>query len=675
MKKLMLFAFLFPATLLAQPDLQGNYPTQNQPNWKWVQKIDGLRCETITASSLNDKDELFVTGIVENTGGGELHSSNGNSGVIKEENDPLKRYYSRLFVAKYDTFGNLKWHITSTGQEGIHPWCMTTDLEGNVIVGGNFRSTIVLQSKNGKSQTIQAARFSDFQTPGGALNYFIAKYDNNGNLLWTKTGLNNSNSYAKQIKTDKNNNVYVLAYCTSNSISFNDYSLVANADSKNGYVYNFSLLLLKYSPQGTEEWITYGGEMNAQFFTLSDDGLVHVWGLFMSKSKIWNTNGKLYNLPGYDTLQMNELIIDKQGNLIQVVPAFNAMRLFMMHKMVQDKEGNYYALVYAYTGGFRNNDNSYNISFNNKIEKTLEFDYFLVKFDINQNMLWKVKFSGKYSDKPLDITLDISGDPIVSGWYWWQTTIYDAKGKSESNESHQKTILISAFTKNGALKWRAETGTMNHKEYDEFCHLNVSRNNALIICETVSHPFKLGSIEVDIKGQSGWPFSAPNPQNLKVYEFSDACIAMTGRKSVKIDTIKKQKDTILPVINLDTTQQIAVARIPVKGKSFDTVQIYNPPKTDPVINMGDSAKYTLLLFPSPVTRSSRLVNLEIEVSKSSKMNLVITDQNGKIIDRISENIPAGLYKRQINVDTYLPGLYYFTFVIDKIKSVKKLVVL
>lgn len=675
MKKLILFAFLFPALLLAQPDLQGNYPTQSQPNWKWVQKIDGTNCESITASSMNNKDELFVTGIVESRAGGELHSANGKNGIISEEKDPLKWYHSRLFIAKYDTFGNLKWHITSSSQTDIHPWCISTDNDGNVIVGGNFRGTVVLNSKDGKNKTIQAARFSDFQTPGGALNYFIAKYDNNGNLLWTKTGLNNSNSYAKQIKTDKYNNVYVLAYCTSNSISFNDYSLVANADSKNGYVYNFSLLLLKYSPQGAEEWIIYGGEMNAQFFTLSDDGLVHVWGLFMSKSKIWNTNGKLYNLPGYDTLQMNELIFDNQGNLTKVIPAFNALKLFMMHKMVQDKEGNYYTLVYAYTGGLSSNDNSYKISIDNKIEKTLNFDYYLIKFDINQKFIWKVKFSGKNIDKPLDIVLDKFGDPIVSGWYWWQTTIYDAKGKSESNESHQKTILISSFTKNGALKWRAETGTMNHKDYDEFCHLNVSSNNALILCETVSHPFKLGSNEIDIKGQSGWPFSAPNPQNLKVYEFSDACIAMTGIKSVKIDTIKKQKDTILPAINLDTTQQIVGVRIPVIGKSFDTVQIYNPPKKDPVINMGDSAKYTLLLFPSPVTRGSRLVNLEIEVSKSSKMNLVITDQSGKIIDRISKNLPEGIYKQQINVDTYAPGLYYFTFVIDKIKSVKKLVVL
>ena len=74
------------------------------------------------------------------------------------------------FIAKYDFNGNLVWARQPDSQENATAYHVALDEDKNIYVSGTFRNEIAFGN-------------SRFKT-GGSPDVFIAKYNNNGNLLW-----------------------------------------------------------------------------------------------------------------------------------------------------------------------------------------------------------------------------------------------------------------------------------------------------------------------------------------------------------------------------------------------------------------------------------------------------------------------------------------------------------
>jgi hypothetical protein len=113
-----------------------------------------------------------------------------------------------FFIAKYDTFGNVVWVRGATSMSADEGLSVATDPLGGVYVSGAFSNTII---------------FGSNVLNGGNYAMFILKYDDSGNVIWTKTfGGNNAESCST---LNYQTNVLIL------SGVFNSDTLIFDADT------------------------------------------------------------------------------------------------------------------------------------------------------------------------------------------------------------------------------------------------------------------------------------------------------------------------------------------------------------------------------------------------------------------------------------------------------------
>lgn len=157
------------------------------------------------------------------------------------------------FVAKYDANGNLLW----TRQVGA--------------AGGDTEGKAIVVDNNGVYVTGTTNAAISNQKKIGSLDYFIAKYDTNGSLLWTvESGAYSYLTSLQGITADSLGNIYASGYTSGN---------MDGAGSN----YGGSLLVVKYDMNGNKIWLKQiradGASSNAVFngAGISVDGANNVY--------------------------------------------------------------------------------------------------------------------------------------------------------------------------------------------------------------------------------------------------------------------------------------------------------------------------------------------------------------------------------------------------------------
>lgn len=112
----------------------------------------------------------------------------------------LSLTYGNLFVAKYDSAGNVLWAnqaVLSNVNSGVQGHAITTDTLGYIYVGGDFIGTITLGSFILSSPNFESI--------------FLAKYSPDGNLIWAKQsiGLDNTEWGIGGISIDNAKHIYI----------------------------------------------------------------------------------------------------------------------------------------------------------------------------------------------------------------------------------------------------------------------------------------------------------------------------------------------------------------------------------------------------------------------------------------------------------------------------------
>jgi len=191
----------------------------------WLQRYDGPASgdDSASAIAVDGSGNVYVTG------------------QIKIQSSPP--YELRGYgTVKYGPAGNLIWArwINPPPYQFDYAYDVAVDGSGNVYITGKGH--------------------------GVSLDYLTAKYNINGNLLWTRTynGPGNSDDFASAITIDGSGNVYVTGQSTGSGTGL-DYATV------------------KYDPAGTQLWDRrYNGTGNTDDFasaiTLDGSGNVYVGG-------------------------------------------------------------------------------------------------------------------------------------------------------------------------------------------------------------------------------------------------------------------------------------------------------------------------------------------------------------------------------------------------------------
>lgn len=174
-----------------------------------------------------------------------------------------------IFLAKYDSAGQLLWTETMGGPENDQGRYVTVDAAQNVIAGGWVSSHLAIRNT---STFIIGKREEDI---------FAVKYTPNGTLIWARVigGTFDERIYA--IDTDQNNDIYFMG--TLDSL------LVINGDSLRNRHLNrpTDIFILKYDAAGNYRWgQTLGHYYNDLSFDLivPNNQEIYIAGMYQDTS-------------------------------------------------------------------------------------------------------------------------------------------------------------------------------------------------------------------------------------------------------------------------------------------------------------------------------------------------------------------------------------------------------
>lgn len=365
--------------------------------------LDGI---TINAISVDGAGHIYITGnyIGNATFFGTKHTSIGSS---------------EIYLAKLTQSGDLIW-LRTAGGYGVgnynqnEPYALCIDGSGNCYVTGRYFKTAIFDTI-----TISATLPNEF---------FIAKYNSDGNIVWAKSGGGDfgiHNGFG--IACDTEGNTFVTGDFFGHLLI--DGNVIDAGDPEQ------KMFIAKYSPSGKTLWakeIGSGGYYGiAAALCLDKNGNSYITGFFRSTINFGLT-ALTFNR-SVIAYAMLEVKYDPDGNFIWAVKSDGAEQNTRGLAICGDPQGNTYI-----TGGF-----SKKTSFGSTtLTKDSGSSTFVTKLDSQGNFLWAKQTGGNGSNSGNGIALQTTGEILVGGGFT-DTVTFDSKILVSSGGSD---VFIAALT-------------------------------------------------------------------------------------------------------------------------------------------------------------------------------------------------------------------------------------
>jgi len=121
-----------------------------------------------------------------------------------------------LFIAKYDSNGNVIWARRAGGTKNDIGYSIATDHSGNVYISGGFTSHTI---------SFDTITFTNPNANFFNLELFVVKYNATGNVVWAKSAGGVNSDQARSIAVDTADNVYIAGSFSSPTITFDTITL------------------------------------------------------------------------------------------------------------------------------------------------------------------------------------------------------------------------------------------------------------------------------------------------------------------------------------------------------------------------------------------------------------------------------------------------------------------
>lgn len=376
------------------------------PVWNWARSASGNSTDEASTVATDTFGNVYISGY--------YSSDSIVIGNVVLKNAGLS--FNDLFIAKYDPLGNLVWAQRFGGSSNDRGTAITTDNVGNVYLTGYFYSPKI---GFGTDTLINAGNVGDI---------FIVKFDNLGNILWTKREGAAALEIPHAIHVDGNNNIIVVGRFSSNSITFGS-TILTLAGS-------MDVFIVKYDASGNLLWVKgAGGGSNDEGYSLSTDvsGNIYLSGYFTQPS-----NFGTIRLTSAGQADLFLAKYDPAGNVLWAKRAGGdgddrAVAL------KTDASGN------SYVTGFYTNDS---ISFGSILIPDEAVDNsFVAKYDTDGNVVWAKGLGGDIEAEDLTI---FDSDVYVCGTFNADTLNYGPS--SLICEGSTDFFLLNCDT-NGNPKW------------------------------------------------------------------------------------------------------------------------------------------------------------------------------------------------------------------------------
>ncbi|MCX6292069.1 MAG: SBBP repeat-containing protein [Bacteroidetes bacterium] len=222
----------------------------------WAVRVGGLSDDKILSVAIDrtGSGNVYVTGWFESDtlriGNFILHNPN----IAHED----------LFIAKYDSSGNVIWAERFGGPSVEIGSGIATSIDGNVYVSGSFAGTGLVIG-------------STVLNNNGYEDMLVMMCDSAGNVMWAKSAGGIFYDQAASLVCDNTNNVYVTGYFESPTIIFGNDTL-SHAGTRD-------IFIVKYDSTGNVVWSNRAGGTDfddATCITSDEQGNVFITGASQS---------------------------------------------------------------------------------------------------------------------------------------------------------------------------------------------------------------------------------------------------------------------------------------------------------------------------------------------------------------------------------------------------------
>ncbi len=337
---------------------------------------------------------------------------------------------SAIFICKYTNSGEIIWVKQLDASDWCGAWDITSDNSNDIYITGYFHGTL-----------------NNAIISHGDADIFIAKYDQNGNMLWIRTAGGDSYDSSSRIDIDKDGNLYVCG----------DFSSIANFE--NATIQSkgsFDVFIAKYSQEGEFKWVNSAGGNGSdrgKSLSVDSDGNIFITGSFA-------------NTAFFDDFQITSKGLEGTANAF--IAKYNNKGMASWAKSAGGSDS---AVGYGIATDFYGNcivTGYFNgRAYFDELELVAPYGHgaFFSKYRSDGKIIWVQKAIGsKYNDQADgdDIVVDHSDNPVIvgtiKGTINFNETLLSSKSdydifvtkleyvtttvKSKSNK-HSKNILVN----------------------------------------------------------------------------------------------------------------------------------------------------------------------------------------------------------------------------------------
>lgn len=347
-------------------------------------------------------------------------------------------------------------------------------------------------SENGTSYLIGEFKSDTFiignytLTANASINYFIAKFSNDGNVIWAKNLTALYDIYPNAICLDAEENYTITG-------SFGLDSLLLGNDLLIGG--NGPMFVAKFDSSGAPIWGSSldGNGADVGFNVTTFNNITYVIGGYRS-SVLTTATATFYNSINTNYYDIFLIKYDNNGNEVWA-KSFNGAGQDKGLGITTDSNGNVLITGQFYSPNLSFGDDTlYNTS------GSLNYaDVFIAKISSDGNILWKKNGKGQYDDIANSIKTDNNQNIYVTGSFYGQNFIFD-NDTMVNNGFIGTDLFLVKFDANGTVLWARSDGFMGFDEGWDIC-LDAMGNSFITGKLGTPDPFIRG---YDMNGNELW---------------------------------------------------------------------------------------------------------------------------------------------------------------------------
>ncbi len=531
------------------------------------------------------------------------------------------------------------WEWTRVSASTDESYQVCTDASGNVFQTGTYYDTAYFQG-------------TPLVSVSGGYNWFLAKYNSDGSLLWVRNVLSGNTGFkqVKAITTDFDGNIFIAG-------EFED-SVIVGGTQVNAIGY-YDVYLAKFDASGNSQWVeTGGGIFDERAFSLTTDpsGNVYLAGCFTEDADF-----DTVSLSGASTNLSDDamLLCYNSDGQIQYGKSFGGISYERATGIAIYNSNlyltGYFSSIDTYFGSFTlHRTNGGNDLFLARLNMQGDVQW-VNGYDNNMSTSYLIRWpfvavnsDGIYLTAPFDQTIDLGNGPITT------------------NGSNTISFM-SQFDFNGNVQWvnkldnRFSTSTKGLTAiaghvYSTIDFVDTLKIGAQLFIGTFSAtPYyaenNICVVSWNSNGTIDWTKTVePYSNGTFIGAVRSSSIAASGNDVFISATFT---DTInlwpwYPIAENVLTDDVLLAKIDITANAIEQEQ---------------SNLFTI--YPVPVVDV-----LSISSAENGPINCVVTDVYGKTVQQIS--FADGSFN-QIDLRELAAGLYFISIESQGITSVSRLV--